>query len=664
MKMSYYQYCAEHGVPEWPYPVEYDEITRDSADVLVIGGGLSGCFAAMHAAERGCSVIMLEKGATVRSGSGGMGTDHWMFCATNPGCKADFGTLFETYTADPYCAKHLMWIIHHEAYDSLLDLEKLGVKIRDVEDDFKGAPFRDDETKLMYAYDYDARFCIRPFSHDQKVKLHRRLLELGVKIYDRVMGTSLLNEGGVTGGRIVGATGVHTRTGRFYVFSAKATILATAKPLRLWQLGSETVGGNACHDDPNGTGEGDVMAYRAGAKLINMEATNATGGGMRMPPYSTGNTVSTWYPATMTDAHGKPLPWVDRDQRPVDVDGRCRDAEGQAVFIPQSRSDYAHQGPYYADSLAEGLRKGEYKQPFYADLTEMPAHERNVIFGMMVGNEAKSYIPVFDKLTRSGFDPEKDVLQAVVMPPQVAGEICDGFGGYEGINGVNVRDVRGRNYGGVMVDWRMRSSLEGLYAVGNNAFGIEGASSACATGRYCGRNVAKAVKDLTLCEPGEGQVSWERERLYRSVRNKEGYGWKEVQIGLNRIMQDYCGKYKSKEILEVGLWFLQTVRENELKNLTVANPHDLTRAIETDTRLQADEIIMLASLGRDTTSETLDFYRTDCPFADGKDEYMLALYQRDGKVCYGKEPMDFWLRGENAPTYEENYQRHACLKGE
>lgn len=58
--MDYFEYI-KNGVPEWPYPIEYGEETRDSADVLVIGGGLSGCFAAMHAARRGCSVVILEK---------------------------------------------------------------------------------------------------------------------------------------------------------------------------------------------------------------------------------------------------------------------------------------------------------------------------------------------------------------------------------------------------------------------------------------------------------------------------------------------------------------------------------------------------------------------------------------------------------------------------
>ena len=35
------------------------------------------------------------------------------------------------------------------------------MKIRDVDDEFVGAEFRDEETKLMFAYDYENKHCIR-----------------------------------------------------------------------------------------------------------------------------------------------------------------------------------------------------------------------------------------------------------------------------------------------------------------------------------------------------------------------------------------------------------------------------------------------------------------------------------------------------------------------
>ncbi len=40
-------------------------------DVLIIGGGISGCLAAIHAAKEGASCMVLEKSNTKRSGNAG-----------------------------------------------------------------------------------------------------------------------------------------------------------------------------------------------------------------------------------------------------------------------------------------------------------------------------------------------------------------------------------------------------------------------------------------------------------------------------------------------------------------------------------------------------------------------------------------------------------------
>ena len=69
---------------KWPYANEIGDVQTDEAEVLVLGGGLAGCFAAIAAAEKGKSVILVEKGATVRSGSAGTGFDHWESACTNP----------------------------------------------------------------------------------------------------------------------------------------------------------------------------------------------------------------------------------------------------------------------------------------------------------------------------------------------------------------------------------------------------------------------------------------------------------------------------------------------------------------------------------------------------------------------------------------------------
>ena len=66
--------------------------------------------------------------------------------------------------------------------------------------------------------------------------------KLGVNIYDRIIVTSLLTEGGKPGNRVTGAVGVNMRTGEFYIFKAKATILSTAVASRFWVFSTELNG--------------------------------------------------------------------------------------------------------------------------------------------------------------------------------------------------------------------------------------------------------------------------------------------------------------------------------------------------------------------------------------------------------------------------------------
>ena len=78
----------EKSTLDWPYPVNYGKENEASADVLIIGAGLAGCHAAINAARKGAKVVV-DKGAVIRSGSGGAGIDHWHDACTNPCCKID-----------------------------------------------------------------------------------------------------------------------------------------------------------------------------------------------------------------------------------------------------------------------------------------------------------------------------------------------------------------------------------------------------------------------------------------------------------------------------------------------------------------------------------------------------------------------------------------------
>jgi succinate dehydrogenase/fumarate reductase flavoprotein subunit len=216
-----------------------------------------------------------------------------------------------------------------------------------------------------------------------------------------------------------------------------------------------------------------------------------------------------------------------------------------------------------------------------------------------------------------------------------------------------MRETTFLNYGGILVDWDLRSSLEGLYAAGNQIAGASGASVAGATGRYAGRAAAAWAKRQTAAPSVEAQISEEKERVFSYVRRDTGYGWKEIQIGLCRVMQDYCGDVKSREVLEMGLWWLDSIRGNELANATAANPHELGRVIGCTVRLATDEIIIKQCLARESSSKALGFESIDFPGDGDADGYHLAISQKGGEVVVDRIPFDYCaLEGTPRDCYE------------
>jgi succinate dehydrogenase/fumarate reductase flavoprotein subunit len=650
----------------WPYPVRYGAESEDAYDVLVIGGGIAGCHAAINAARLGARVAVLDKGPVIRSGSGGSGCDHWHGAVTNPCSRVTPEELVKVVDAYPfgitteYGNGITCYIMARESYDTLLDLESMGVRIRDSADEFAGAEFRDEQTKLLFAYDYEGRHTLRIFGWEIKPALHKELKRLGVTIYDRVMGTSLLTLGGEQGSQVVGATALNVRTGEFLVFRAKATVLATAQPLRMWVFSTELQGFAAVHDDPNCAGDGCAMAWNAGAELTLMEKSAPHSGAFRYVPYGTGNAHNTWYACTIVDAKGNEVPWVDRDGRVLEtVSQRYRPAPGQKFFLYSGRISDQYRGPSLTPDLPERIAKGEFALPLYADLPSMPEHERRAIFGLMVGQEGNSRIPVYGVYTKAGFDPDKDLLQANVMPPE-------GYTYRPWWGGLAVRQWREAGSlvdgGGLVFDWDLRTSLEGLYAAGVQLAGGADHAASAATGRYAGRKAAEYSREAQEPVAERRQIKREKERVYAPVLRSSGIGWKELQAGLCRVMQDYCGEYRSKETLELGLEWLEGIRASELSRAFARNPHELMRTLECGARLTVGEVMMHSSLARKASSVGLGFKRLDYPEVDPPEwDKLVTLRQQGGYVKTKDLPWDYWRRPPYSTDNAENYAAHCGL---
>lgn len=630
----------------WPYPLEWGRTETVPADVLVIGGGIAGCWAAIGAARAGARVVLVEKGATVRSGAGGTGCDHWEHAATNPCCRLTPEELVEALIAveQGYNNGISHYIECREGYDRLLDLERMGAKIRDSEGAFRGADFRDEGTGLLLAYDYVNRYTLRVWGTTFKPALHRECRRLGVRILDRTMATGLLTIGPPGRGRVVGATAVHCRTGRFFVLPARAIVLCTSRPTRVWLFSADLPG--LCEfRPPQCAGDGHAMAWRAGARFAMMEKSvraEYSAAGRSYPAYGTGNCHNTWYACTMVDAAGREIPWVDRDGRVLQtVAERYRPAPGQKFFLKGGSIDdppYEYRGPEIMDT-EELLRRG-YRLPFYADLGRMPEMERRAIWGLMVGEEAKTRVPIFQAYTEAGFDPLRHQLQSY-------------GGGWRSAEFLpRERQLFGLP-GGLLNDWELATTVEGLFAAGDVLFASNCHGHAAATGHYAGRHAARYAARVEQGAPDEAQVAAERERVYAPVRREEGPDWKELNMAVSKVMQVYCGEVKSREMLETGLELLREMEEQEVPLLCARNPHELVRTLETVNVLTTALIIMHACLARRSSSPPLHFLRAEHPEPDAPEERRFITVGLEGDtVAVGLLPLDYYR------PIVENYERH------
>jgi succinate dehydrogenase/fumarate reductase flavoprotein subunit len=604
--MSTWQKIAgkDGQAPEWPYPLRYDKEQVIETDILVLGGGIAGCWAAISAARKGAKVVLVEKGDTVRSGAGGPGCDNWCDVPRHPLINVNPDEWAQRKVGRNGYGNGIGYEIQcRENYDALLEMEQMGGKIRDYEGEYKGCKGYDEKSKFMVYRGLSPMKEVLVWGHTFKPALKKECQRLGVKILDRVMATSLLTEKGVQGSRVVGATGLNSRTGEFLIFKAKATILCMGTvSLSVWLLNTELAGYCSMYPRPI-SGDGTVMAWTAGAEITLLEKT----ADMHIAtPFK-----HKWYSGTDTASY-RDVPLVDANGKPLPDAVKIRD-----------------------DKIHEGILKGEYALPFYGDFTLMPEIERRVTWGMMVGQESTTHAMV-NMYNKAGFDPNQDMLM-----------------NYEWIEGSSPVQWRQARRSGLIVDWDLKSSLDGLYAAGTQMFSPGDHSFAAATGRYAGRKAVDYARQVDHGAVSKQQVAKEKVRVYAPVKRSEGVDWKELHAGITRVMQYFCSEYKTENLLNMGLGSLKEIEEKWVPKLYALDPHKLMRSLEDLSILTSAQMIMYASLARKASSQSLEFYRIDYPIVDPPEwNKFITLKQENEKVKVGEKPLDY------AGNLKTSYEAH------
>ena len=235
-------------------------------DVLIIGAGGAGLRAAIAATQVGLSVGVLTKSL--------LGKAHTVMA--EGGIAAAVGNVdpddswrqhfIDTLKSGKFINDWRMAeIFAKEAPDRVIELEQWGALFnRTNEGKISQRPFgAHTYRRLCHVGDRTGLEMIRT--------LQEKVLATGAKVYMETTVTKLLKKDD----QVVGALAYTRESGKFIHFKAKAVVMATGGWGRIYKVTSNSW---------EGTGDGVILAYNAGAELVDMEMVQFHPTGMVWPP--------------------------------------------------------------------------------------------------------------------------------------------------------------------------------------------------------------------------------------------------------------------------------------------------------------------------------------------------------------------------------------------
>lgn len=403
---------------------------------------------------------------------------------------------------------------------------------------------------------------------DQKPILTKEAAKRGVQIINRVMVFELLRD---NNGSIAGALGLSTREEKLVEFRAKSVILGTGTVTRLYPGLSPGWMGNLSRPGTV-TGDGRAMAYRSGAELGDLEMPGHHAG----PKYFCRSGQGTWV-GVLRDPQGNPVgPFLtepDRKYSDIIIEVNKR------LFL-----DYAKSG----------------KGPVYMDCTGISDQDHDYMMHWLEHEGCSAFV---NHLREEGIDLRKNPVEFTTY-------------GY--------RSGGGR----IWQNERCETSVKGLYATGDETVG--GISPAAIFGWMAGENAAHHAKDVLPSMMVEATAKIEEwERLFSEIRSREvGPDWKEVNIALQQIMNDYAGVIRSETLLAAGITLLQRLKKKAYATMIAKNQHELIRCLEVLNLLDLGELMFISMRERKETRG--QHVRSDYPFTNPLLNMWLVIKKAEG----------------------------------
>ena len=133
----------------------------------------------------------------------------------------------------------------------------------------------------------------------------------------------------------------------------------------------------------------------------------------------------------------------------------------------------------------------------------------------------------------------------------------------------------------------------------------------------------------------------ERAKTCHEILNRErGFHWREVEIGIQNLMDFYCGNVRSESMLKRGLERLDDAKQAPFK---AENSHELGRCLDVKSIIDNAELVLRSSLERkESRPIPFGFRRKDYPHQDDKNwkTFLSIRRNEDGAFEFSKLPTD------------------------
>jgi adenylylsulfate reductase subunit A len=606
-------------------------------DLLIVGGGMAACGAAVEAAHwakaHGLKVTLVDKAAVDRSGAVSQGLsaiNQYVGLRDGANSVKDYvdyvrndlmGVTREDLVAD--IARHVDSTVHL--------FEKWGLPIWKDE---KGA------------YVHEGRWQLMINGESYKVVVaeaaKNALLKTGVgEIYERVFIAGPLMDGD----RCAGAIGFSVRENKVYVFKSKATLVAMGGAVHVFKPRSSGEGFGRAWYPPFNTGSSAYFTLKAGAEMTCQEVR--------------------FIPVRFKDAYGPVGAWF------LLFKSRATNAMGGNYMI-ERKDELQKWGPYgRVKPVPANLRNylgmldiQEGKGPL-----SMRTEEALAAISAQFKDDPKAYAKKMKELESEAWEDFLDmtISQALlwagtnVQPEQKSSEIAPSeplfIGSHSGASGawvsgpedLQTAETKSQYFWG----YSNMSTVKGLFCAGDasGASSHKFSSGSHAEGRIAAKSAIKfvvennaapkvdqATIDAQIAEMMKPMETFEKSSKATSDPevNPNYIKPKMFMLRLQKIMDEYAGGVSSqfttnKPSLERALELLDFLKEDSEK-LAAADAHELMRCWENIHRMWQAEAHVHTVLFREETRWPGYYFRADTPKLDDEKWHVFANCRCDPKT--------------------------------